>query len=151
MIARLTLIPALGSAALLIGALGFQYLGDMPPCKLCIYQRYPHGIALLVGLVLLFKSWRGLFLFGALAAAASGAIGVYHSGVEQGWWAGPSTCTAGAIGALSTDDLLGQIMAAPIVRCDEIPWAFMGLSMASWNAVISFALAALWVSFAKKS
>lgn len=151
MINRYALIPALGSAALLLGAFGFQYLGDLPPCKLCIYQRYPHGAAVLIGLLMLALPWWGWRYLGALAATTTGIIGAYHAGVEQGWWDGPTTCTAGPIGGLSTDDLLGQIMAAPIVRCDEIPWEFIGLSMASWNAIISVGLAAAWMVFAKKS
>ena len=80
-----------------------------------------------------------------LAALITGLIGVYHAGVEQGWWEGPSSCTSGDISGLSTDELLNQIMNAPLVRCDEIPWQMLGLSMAGWNAVISLALAVIWV------
>ncbi len=78
-------------------------------------------------------------------------MGIYHIGVEQGWWEGPTTCTSGSIEGLSTDDLLNQIMGAPLIRCDEIAWQFMGLSMASWNAVISFGLMAIWIMAYRKS
>ncbi len=50
----------------------------------------------------------------------------------------------------SAEDLLGQIMAAPLIRCDEVAWSLMGLSMASWNALLSFALAAIWIAAARR-
>ncbi len=139
------LIATLGSAALMIGALAFQHIGGMAPCKLCIWQRYPHVIAIAVGVVALAIPRAGLIVLGALAACATGGVGVYHAGVEQGWWDGPSTCSSGPIGGISADELLAQIMQAPLVRCDEIPWEMLGLSMAGWNAVVSFGLAALWL------
>ena len=144
--ARLVLLAAGGSLALMLGALAFQYVGGLPPCKLCYWQRYPHVAAIGIGAVALLTGWRFLPWLGALAALTTGGLGVYHSGVEQKWWQGPTTCSGGGdIGLLSTDDLLNQIMNAPVVRCDDIPWQMLGLSMAGWNAVISFALAALWL------
>ncbi len=146
---NLVLVAAGGSAALLLGALFFQYLG-YPPCKLCLWQRWPHGAAIAIGALTILTGLRWLPWFGALSAATTGAIGVYHSGVEQGWWQGPTTCTSGGALTGSTQDLLGQIMTAPLVRCDEIAWTFAGLSMASWNAILSFALAAIWIAAARK-
>lgn len=143
---QLILLAMTGSAAMLLGAWGFQYLGGMAPCKMCIWQRWPHGVAVLAGggaLLLQGGLWP---LLGAMGAATSGAIGVYHSGVERGWWAGPDTCTSAPVDTMSADQLFDQIMAAPLVRCDEVAWEMLGLSMASWNAVISFALAAIWIA-----
>ncbi|MCV3271011.1 disulfide bond formation protein B [Roseobacter sp. WL0113] len=139
-------LAALGSAALLIGAFAFQHLGGLPPCALCIWQRYPHGVAVLIGLVALRVQHGALAAAGALAAFATGAVGAFHVGVEQGWWEGPTTCSAGSIQGLSADDLLDQIMAAPLVRCDEIAWQMLGISMAGWNALLSFGLMALWLA-----
>ena len=139
------LIAAAGSLALLLGAFGFQHLGGLAPCKMCLWQRWPHAVAVLIGALVLFVPLRILYLLGALAAATTGGIGVYHTGVERGWWKGPDTCTSGDISGLSTDDLLDQIMTAPIVRCDEVAWEMFGLSMASWNALAAFAFAALWL------
>lgn len=139
------LLAAGGSAALLLGAWGFQYLG-YAPCKMCLWQRYPHGAAMAIGALALVMPLALLALAGALAAAISGAIGVYHTGVERGWWEGPSSCSSGDISGMSTDDLLAQILEAPLVRCDEVAWQMLGLSMASWNALFSFVLAAIWVA-----
>lgn len=144
----LIVLAAGGSAALLLGALGFQYIGEMSPCKLCYWQRYPHAAAAGIGLLALIIPGAVLPYLGALAALATAGVGAYHTGVERGWWEGPSTCTSGPIGGLSPDQLMEQIMAAPLVRCDEVPWEMLSLSMASWNALASFGLALLWISAA---
>lgn len=144
----LIILASAGSAALLLGAFGFQYIGEMAPCKLCIWQRYPHGAAVVIGAVALAFPLLILPFLGALAALATAGIGAYHTGVERGWWEGPSTCTSGPIGNLSADELMQQIMSAPLVRCDDVPWEMLGLSMASWNAVASFVLALLWIAAA---
>lgn len=143
---QVQLLALAGSAGLLLGALAFQYIGGMAPCALCIWQRWPHVVALL-GTGALVWPTPVLALVGAGGAAASGAIGLYHTGVERSWWEGPSSCTAGGnLSGMSAQDLLAQIMAAPVVRCDEVPWEMLGLSMASWNAVISFCIAGLWLA-----
>ncbi len=141
----LILCAAAGSAALLLGAFGFQYLGDMAPCKLCLWQRWPHAAAILIGAVALIMPHATLLVVGALAALTSAGIGIYHTGVERGWWEGPSTCSSGPIGDLTPEQLMEQIMAAPLVRCDEVPWEMLGLSMASWNAVASAGFAMIWL------
>ncbi|NIZ12683.1 disulfide bond formation protein B [Phaeobacter sp. HF9A] len=147
----LVLLAAAGSAALLLGAFGFQYIGDMAPCKMCLWQRYPHGVAIGIGVLALLIPGAFLPYLGALAALTSAGIGAFHAGVEQGWWPGPTTCTSGPISGLSADELMNQIMNAPLVRWDEIAWQMFGLSMAGWNAVISLALAAIWFAAARHS
>ncbi len=145
------ILPAAGgSAALLLGAFFFQWLG-YAPCELCLWQRWPHGAAIVVGAACLALSWRWLPLAGAASAFATGAIGIYHTGVERDWWQGPTACTSGGDLSGSADDLLAQIMEAPLIRCDEVAWTFAGLSMASWNALLSFALAALWIAAARRA
>jgi disulfide bond formation protein DsbB len=149
----LILCAAGGSLALLLGAFAFQYFAGLAPCKLCIWQRWPHGAAVLIGLLALGLS-RGLAgglagrilpLLGALAALSTAVIATYHTGVERGWWQGPDTCSSGPIADLSPQDLLAQIMAAPLARCDEVPWEMFTLSMANWNALASFALVLVWL------
>ncbi|MBY6092772.1 disulfide bond formation protein B [Pseudooceanicola sp. 502str34] len=143
------LLAAGGSAALLLGALGFQYIAGIPPCKLCYWQRYPHAVAIVIGLAALVVGERALGAllawFGAIAALATAGIGVFHTGVERGWWEGPTSCTSGSIADKSTGDLFDQIMNAPLIRCDEVAWSLFGLSMASWNALFSLVIAGLWI------
>ncbi len=145
----LVLLATLGSAALMLGALGFQYIGNMPPCHLCMLQRYPHIVAIIIGLIALLIPWRVLPFAGALATLTTAGIGIYHTGVERGFWLGPTSCTSNMqVGGLSSNDLLNQIMAAPVVRCDEPAWIFLHLSMASWNVVFSLVLVGVWLAAA---
>ena len=144
----LIIIAALGSAGLLLGAFGFQYLGDMPPCKMCYWQRYPHDGAVGIGVLALMFGGAVLPWLGALAALTTAGIGIYHTGVERGFWEGPTTCTSGPVTDLTPEQLMEQIMSAPMVRCDEVPWEMFTLSMASWNAIASIGLAALWIAAA---
>ncbi|MBA3910334.1 MAG: disulfide bond formation protein B [Rhodobacter sp.] len=141
----LTLIATLGSAALLGGAFAFQYIGGLAPCQLCLWQRWPHAAAILIGLVLLATGWRGLAWLGALAALTTAGIGVFHVGVEQLWWEGFASCTAGSVAGISAADLLNPAVdvAAP-VRCDAIAWSMLGISMAGWNVIFSLGLAVVW-------
>ena len=143
---NLMLLAAFGSFALLAGAFVFQYLG-YAPCKLCLWQRWPHAAAIAIGgLVLILGPLALLGLAGALAALTTAGLGVYHTGVERKWWDGPQGCTgdAGSLSGMSGTDLLSLDEPVAIVMCDEVAWAFGGFSMASWNAFISLALAALW-------
>ena len=140
-------------AALLAGAYGFQYLGGLPPCEMCWWQRYGHmaGLAFAVLAILLRGKGGGgrpFVLLAALAIFASGAIGAYHAGVELDIFEGFTQCTAARGAGASASDMLDAILSAPIVRCDEVPWSLFGISMAGWNAILSigFALLILWLA-----
>jgi len=146
---QLVITAAGGSVLLLGGAFLFQMMG-YAPCKLCLWQRWPHAVAVVIGIAFLVIPSRTLALLGGLAVATSGAIGLYHAGVEQKWWQGPTTCTSGDISNLTPEQLLEQIMNAPLVRCDDIAWALAGISMAGWNAIISFFLAGIWIVAARR-
>ncbi len=147
----LILLAAAGSLALLLGAFGFQYIGGLAPCQLCLWQRWPHAAAVLIGVLALWRGGRVWHLLGALAALATAAIGLFHVGVEQKWWEGLASCTVSAMEGVSVADLLNtEIVVAAPVRCDAIAWAMMGVSMAGWNAILSLALAVIWVTAARK-
>ncbi|MFP7572127.1 disulfide bond formation protein B [Marivita sp. S2033] len=144
------LLAAAGSLALMIGALGFQYIGGLPPCEMCMWQRYPHVLAIAIGLIALRFPAVALAWLGALAAFATAAVGAFHTGVERDWWEGPTSCSSQPIGGLTPDELFDQIMTAPVVRCDEVPWEMLGLSMASWNMIASLVLMAIWIAAARR-
>jgi disulfide bond formation protein DsbB len=135
------------SAALLVGALAFQYLGPYPPCEMCMWQRWPHLAAAVLGLLggwAVSRSARRhpaaapLAFVTALLVAVSGVIGAYHAGVEWHWWAGPSQCTGSALKYTGRLDLN-----APVVMCDHAAWRLFGLSLAGYNAIISLGAAAM--------
>jgi disulfide bond formation protein DsbB len=142
------LIALLLPLALLGGAFGSQYLGGLYPCEMCWWQRYAHMAAILPA-ALAFSApaesarSRALTLLAALAIAVSGAIAVYHAGVEAKIFEGFTQCTATVSKGLSTADLLKQITHAPLVRCDEVQFRFLGISLAGWNAIFSLGGSAL--------
>ena len=148
---RLILLATLGSVGLLGGAFAFQYIGGLAPCKLCLTARWPHAAAIVIGLLALSLGWRFLPWLGALAAAATSGVGIYHTGIERHWWQGPTSCSSGPIDQIDASALLDQILAAPIVRCDEVAWALGGISMASWNTILSTGLALIWIWAARKA
>ena len=146
------LIALLLPLGLLGGALGSQYLGGLHPCEMCYWQRWPHAAAILLAAVAFTapapsQRSRMLTLLAAAAIAISGLIGVYHAGVELGVFEGITTCTS-TVTAASTDELLKQLMKVPLVRCDQVQWAFLGVSMAGWNAILSLtgAAAIAWLA-----
>jgi disulfide bond formation protein DsbB len=137
------LVPATALAV----AFGSQYLGGLVPCEMCWWQRYAHMAALALALIALVAGGRPLVWLAALAIAVSGAIGFYHAGVELHYFKGLTQCTS-TVSAGTAEDFLKAILAAPMVRCDEIQWSFLGISMAGWNAILSLgsALLILWLS-----
>ncbi|WP_316014254.1 disulfide bond formation protein B [Roseobacter sp. HKCCA0434] len=143
------LIPTLGSIALLGGALLFQYVGGLAPCQMCLWQRWPHAIAIGAGILALLFPGARLPLAGlaALAIAIGIAIAVFHAGVEWDWWEGLTSCSGSgsALSGMTGSDLLSQDGPLGVVRCDEAAWVFLGLSMAGWNAVFSLFLFGFWM------
>lgn len=133
------LIALLLPAALLAGAWGSQLLG-LVPCEMCHWQRWPHYAAIPVALLAfapLSRPVQMLFvLFAGVLIGVSGAIGVFHAGVEYHWWQGITACTA-PIGQGDPMDLLNQALRRPLVRCDVPQWSLFGISLAGFNAIFS--------------
>jgi disulfide bond formation protein DsbB len=150
------LIALLLPLALLGGALGSQYIGGLYPCEMCWWQRYPHAAAILLAggaftAAAASSRSRTLTLLAALAIAISGAIGVYHAGVELHIFQGFTTCSTTAT-ATSTEDLLKKLMKVPLIRCDQVQWSFLGISLAGWNAIFSLsgAAAIAWLMLGRR-
>lgn len=137
---------ALAVAAILT-ALGFEHLGGLEPCPLCLQQRYAFYLGipgLFLALVLIAaeypKAAAVLFLAVALAFLANSGLAAYHAGVEWKFWLGPDTCAqpTGTLKPLGGGNLLNDLAKARIVRCDEASWRFLGISFAGWNVLGSF-------------
>ena len=141
------LIALLTPAMLLGGALLSQYVGGLFPCEMCMWQRWPHLVAIFFALDAYALKKRPeiaeLFtILAALAIAVSGGIGVFHAGVEYGWWEGLTACTAPAAKG-NAQDMFNSIMNAPLIRCDVAPWTLFGISLAGYNAIFSLGAAGL--------
>lgn len=151
-LAAARLIAVLLPTALIAGALTSQYVGGLYPCEMCHWQRWPHYAAIAIALLSFAAPRPGvrpLVLLAALAVAISGAIGVFHAGVEYHWWQGITACSSTIRGSGgSAADMLSRIMKAPVVRCDVAQWRFAGISLAGYNALCSLggAAAILWLA-----
>lgn len=139
-------------AALLAGALAFQYLGGYLPCELCLQQRWPHAAALGLAALGLFIGARAPVMasLAPFAIMGSGAIAVYHSGVERKWWQGPP-CSSSVDPNLPPAEYMKAVEQAALINCHDIPWSLFGLSMANYNAFISLIGGAALLVFAVKA
>jgi disulfide bond formation protein DsbB len=136
-LSRANLLALAVPSLLMAGALGSQYIGGLYPCDMCHWQRWPHEAAIGLAILALFLKppvRTTLIALAAIAILISGGIGVFHAGVEYGWWQGLTTCTNTA-----QSGSLADIMAAPLVRCDVPQWTLFGISLAGFNAIFSIA------------
>ena len=143
------LLALIVPAALLGGALISQYAGGLYPCEMCHWQRWPHAAAILLAIIALLSPLRAArtrmtVMLAAFLIAVSGAIGLFHAGVEYGWWEGITRCTTN--GATSLEDIL----AVPLVRCDQVQWTLFGISLAGFNALFSLGGAAMIALLARR-
>jgi disulfide bond formation protein DsbB len=154
--ASLTLLAALAGIGI---ALGFQYLGGVEPCPLCLQQRYAYyaGIPVLfIGLALMSadrnRTAALLFLLVGFAFLANAALGTYHAGAEWKFWPGPDTCAGSAPMGSGGGTLIERLKNTRVIRCDEASGRFFGLSFAGWNVILSLALCigALQAAFSTK-
>ena len=148
-------IAALAAAGLLIAVFAMQYIGGLAPCSLCLTQRWPHSVALALGLIALMPitaapARRLLLALIALSFAVTAGIGAYHAGVEYGWFAVPTACS-GTISGNTVEELKRQLMAQPVVRCDEVAWSLFGVSLAGYNFLASSPLALFCATAAFRS
>ena len=142
---RIALLQAILGGAVLGSAYGFQYLGGLQPCALCLYPRWPWWIAIGFGLAaVLLRSNPGvqkvIVALASLSILAGAGVAGFHVGVEQQWWPGFASCGGVSDMPMTVEALKQQIMNAPVVRCDEVAWSLMGLSMAGYNMLLSLAL-----------
>jgi disulfide bond formation protein DsbB len=157
--ARIDANPALSAAlavaaiavATLAGAWFIQLVLDIQPCELCLAQRYVHYLAVPLGAVIAIAAARdaprALLVVGlamlALATLGNAGLAVYHTGVEWHFWQGPTACTGPLVNLGSAGNLLERLDAVKVVRCDEVQWRFLGLSLAGYNVLISLLMAAI--------
>jgi disulfide bond formation protein DsbB len=137
-------VIALLGAMMLMTAYGFEYIGGLLPCRMCYWQRIPHAvvIALPVLLMIFGRRHASLLAFGAgCIMLVSAGLGFWHSGVEWGFLPGPTGCSGNIDFSGDVSAVLDGLLSAKTIRCDEVPWSFLGLSMAGWNFVISALMA----------
>jgi disulfide bond formation protein DsbB len=142
---------AVVAAVTLAGAWYFQLVLDILPCPLCLEQRYAYYLAVPLGVLVAVAAARdaprallvvGLVLLAA-AALWNAGLGGYHAGVEWGFWQGPTDCTGPIVDLGKAGGLLARLDSVKVIRCDEVQWRFLGISLAGYNVLISLLMAAL--------
>ena len=141
------------AAATLAGAWFFQLVLEILPCPMCLEQRYAYyfvvPFAALVAIAAARGAPRGVVLAGlailALAALSNVVFGTYHAGVEWKFWQGPTDCTGPVTGFGKAGSLFDNLDKVKIVRCDEVQFRFLGISLAGYNALISLLMAVIAV------
>ena len=139
------------AAATLAGAWFFQLVLDIRPCPLCLEQRYAYYLALPLSAFLAYFASRGAprqvlmagFVILLVATLANAWLGGYHAGVEWQFWSGPTDCSGPLVDFGKAGNLLEQLDKVKVVRCDEVQWRFLGLSLAGYNVLISLVMAAI--------
>jgi disulfide bond formation protein DsbB len=139
------------SAATLLGAWYFQFVLKLAPCQLCLEQRLPYHVVIplsaLMAIAAIVRAPHALLVVGFLAISAamlcSAVLGAYHAGVEWHWWPGPTECSGPISDFTMKGPLIDQLQSIYVVRCDEAPWRFLGLSLAGYNVLMSLVLAAI--------
>jgi disulfide bond formation protein DsbB len=151
------------AAATLAGAWFFQLVLDIRPCPLCLEQRYAYYLALPLAALIAFLASRSAprqvlmagFVILLLATLANAWLGGYHAGVEWKFWQGPTDCSGPLVDFGKAGNLLEQLDKVKVIRCDEVQWRFLGLSLAGYNVLISLLMAAIalfgFVRTAKKA
>lgn len=126
--------------ALMAGALGSQYIGGLVPCEMCMWQRWPHYAAIFAATLSFVVPPRPAQMLLVLVAGAlialSGAIGIFHAGVEYQWWDGITACST----TTAPGDPMAMLEAAlrkPLVSCEIPQWTLLGISLAGFNAILS--------------
>ncbi len=146
-----SLLVTLIAAVTIAGAWFFQLVLEILPCPLCLEQRYAYYLVIPLGALTALAARSGaprpLLLAGlailALATLANAGLGTYHAGVEWGFWKGPTDCSGPVVNLGSAADLLSKLDTVKVVRCDEVQWRFLGLSLAGYNVLISVLMAAI--------
>jgi disulfide bond formation protein DsbB len=153
------LLVMIGMIVVVGSALGFEHIGGYVPCALCLLQRDPYyygiPVALLAALAAIFDlpPWigRSLLAIVAILMLVGAGLGVYHSGVEWGFWEGPATCST-SVNAIAKDtgSLLDDLSTQHGPSCAEASLRVLGLSFAGWNVITSLVLAAIAIAGARR-
>jgi len=142
---------AVVAVATIAGAWFFELALDIRPCPLCLEQRYAYylsiPLAVLVAIAANRNAPRGVLVAGlvilTLTALANAVLGGYHAGVEWQFWQGPTGCSGPVVDLGKAGSLFERLDTVKVIRCDEVQWRFLGLSLAGYNVLISLLMAVI--------
>ena len=148
----ISILVLAGMVVIIGSALAFEHIGGYAPCALCLEQRTPYYLGMpfmAVGVVASLARWsacliRGMLAIGLCCLIATAALGIYHSGVEWGFFAAPESCGAGLSNTSSdASTLLEGLSTSKPPSCADAAGRFLGLSFAGWNVIAAGILAAI--------
>ena len=131
------------SSLMLLSAFYLEYFHDAFPCDLCITQRWFHALIISYSLIAIFihekKILANKFILTGLSITwiVSSDAGLYHFGIEMNFWSGPDECSSSID---FSKDLLKYLLNKSPIKCDEVMFKILGLSLAGWNALMSFVM-----------
>ena len=131
----------------IISALIIQYWLGYEPCKLCLYERIPYFLSILLIIKILFikKYEKITLLILFLVFMSSAVLAFYHFGIEQGFFSESLACTSGDLSKmLSKEELLEQLKQNSI-SCKDVGFRILGLSLAAINTIFSLVLSVIFV------
>jgi disulfide bond formation protein DsbB len=147
--ARISMFYVMISTWLIIGVFFLQTFLDIRPCDLCLWQRIPHYGVIFGAVLVPLNFIRSTMIMQTLAYFVNVILSFYHSGIERQWWKGLDSCSTPNIENLSVDALYQHLLSVQIMKCDEIAWRFLGLSLTNYNFIICFILAISLIYFIK--
>jgi len=130
-----------------ISTLIIQHWLGHEPCKLCLYERIPYFLSILLIIKIIFiekyKKITLLILF--LVFMCSTVLAFYHFGIEQGFFSESLACTSGDLSkTLSKEELLEQLKQNSI-SCKDVSFRILGLSLAAINTIFSLVLSVIFI------
>ena len=131
----------------IISAFIIQYWLGHEPCKLCLYERIPYFLAILLIIKILFykKYAKIILLILSLVFASSTALAFYHFGIEQGFFSESLTCKAEDLSKILSKELLLEQLEQKGVSCKDVSFKILGLSLAAINTIFSFFISAIFI------
>tara|TARA_Y100000768_G_scaffold58158_1_gene39053 strand:+ start:10 stop:495 length:486 start_codon:yes stop_codon:yes gene_type:complete len=127
------------SSIAILSALIAEYIYGLQPCELCLKQRHPYYLFIIISLLIFFiPSLYKLITFGLIQIGTVYGIfySIWHVGVENKLLKGPASCSASLSMSSNTADLKEQILNRQVISCDEVIWSFFGMSAASLNTIV---------------
>ena len=134
--ARIAIIYVIITTWLVMIAFFMQIFFDIRTCELCLWQRIPHYVVMFGAVLVPLRLVRFTLIIQSIAFFANTALSAYHSGIERKWWQGLNGCSMQDISSLTIDELHQQLINTAIVKCDEIAWSLLGLSLTNYNFII---------------
>ncbi len=136
-----------GLSVSLISAYIIEYVLGHEPCRLCVYQRFPYivSILLVLSILLIKKNVKIHLLLLSLVSLLGAVLAFYHFGIEQGFFSESIVCESQNLQeGLTKQDILKQLKQNTI-SCKDVNFTLFGLSLASINIIVSFVLFMIFV------